>query len=150
MKTILVPVDFSPMTPRVIAEAATLARPLQGRIVLFHVTEPVAKIVDYAVIVVSVAQINEAAAKEAKRRLTEFEVQLKAEGLNAESIQVNGSPVPEIIEQAKKLPADYIIVGSHGHKALYDLLVGSTAGGVLKRSACPVIIVPPSVEEKQR
>src|SRR6185436_14217581 len=99
MKTILVPVDFSAITARVIAEAAALTRSLAGRIVLLHVTEPVAKIVDYAIIVVSIAQINEAAAAEATRRLAELQRQLKADGLTAESIHVTGTPVPEIIEQ---------------------------------------------------
>ena len=46
------------------------------------------------------------------------------------------------IEQAERLTADYIVIGSHGHTAFYDLLVGSTASGVLKSASCPVVIVP--------
>jgi nucleotide-binding universal stress UspA family protein len=38
-------------------------------------------------------------------------------------------------------------MGSHGHTAFYDLLVGSTTHGVLMRANCPVVIVPP---EKKR
>ncbi|MSU70996.1 MAG: universal stress protein [Opitutus sp.] len=57
-------------------------------------------------------------------------------------MQVNGSPVPEIIEQAQQLAADYIVIGSHGHTALHDLLAGGTASGVLKRATCPVVIIP--------
>ena len=49
-----------------------------------------------------------------------------------------------IIEQAQKSRAAYIVMGSHGHSALYDLLAGSTTTGVLKRSTCPVLIVPPA------
>jgi nucleotide-binding universal stress UspA family protein len=63
--------------------------------------------------------------------------------VTAETVHVVGSPVPEIIEQAKTCAADYIVIGSHGHTAFYDLLVGSTANGVLKRAKCPVLIVPP-------
>ena len=150
MKTILVPIDFSSITARVIAEAARFTRSLDGRIVLLHVNEPVAKVVDYAVIVVSIAQINEAAATEAAKRLAVFAEELKSGGLTADAMQVTGNPAPEIIEQAEKLRADYIIIGSHGHTAFYDLLVGGTASGVLKRSGCPVVIVPPALEEKEQ
>jgi nucleotide-binding universal stress UspA family protein len=148
MKTILVPIDFSALTSRVIAQAEALARLLAGRIILLHVTEPVAKVVDYAVIVVSVAQVNEAASKEAKRKLSEFEAELRTAGLTVESSEVIGSPASEIVAQALKHSADYIIIGSHGHTAFYDLLVGGTASGVLKRSECPVVIVPPAPGEK--
>jgi nucleotide-binding universal stress UspA family protein len=34
------------------------------------------------------------------------------------------------------------VMGSHGHTALYDLLVGSTTHGVLMRAICPVVIIP--------
>uniref|UniRef100_UPI0040495246 universal stress protein n=1 Tax=Cephaloticoccus sp. TaxID=1985742 RepID=UPI0040495246 len=49
-----------------------------------------------------------------------------------------------IIEQARKSRAAYIVIGSHGHSALYDLLAGSTATGVIKRAPCPVLVVPPA------
>jgi len=34
------------------------------------------------------------------------------------------------------------VLGSHGHTAFYDLLVGSTTHGILLRAKCPVLIVP--------
>ena len=42
-----------------------------------------------------------------------------------------GAPSPHIIEQAQRVSADYIVMGSHGHTALYDLIVGSTTHGEL-------------------
>jgi nucleotide-binding universal stress UspA family protein len=143
MKTILAPVDFSSVTDRVLAEAVSLARAHQGRVVLLHVTEPATGVVDYAAIVVAVAQVNEAAVKHATERLHRLEAELKAGGIEAVSVHVTGTPIPEIIDQARRHAADYIVIGSHGHTAFYDLLVGGTAHGVLKRAACPVVIVPP-------
>ena len=55
-----------------------------------------------------------------------------------------------IVEQAEKSRADYIVMGSHGHTAFYDLLVGSTTHGVLMRAKCPVLIVPAAKEKKRR
>ena len=150
MKTLLVPIDFSAITARVIDEAVTLARALDGRIVLLHVTEPVAKLVDVAVIVVSIADVDTAAAKEAGRRLNELAEQLKTGGVAAEALQLTGSPVPEIVGQAKSLRADFIVMGSHGHTAFYDLVAGSTTHGVLKRAECPVMIVTATPTDRER
>jgi nucleotide-binding universal stress UspA family protein len=148
MKTILAPVDFSSVSPRVVAEAAELARAMDGRVVLCSVTEPAVGVVDYAIVVMATAGIDEAAVKRAKERLAAYEAQLTADGVRAESVQLNGSPVPEIVELAEKLPADYIVIGSHGHTALRHLLAGSTASGVLKSAQCPVVILPAVNAEK--
>jgi nucleotide-binding universal stress UspA family protein len=67
---------------------------------------------------------------------------LKGDFVSVECIQVVGAPVPNILDQAEKYVADYIVMGSHGHTAFYDLLVGSTTHGVLMRAKCPVVIVP--------
>lgn len=40
------------------------------------------------------------------------------------------------------LQADGLNVDTHGHSAMYDLLVGGVTKGVLKRSARPVLLVP--------
>lgn len=47
--------------------------------------------------------------------------------------------------------ADLLVVGSHGHGALHDRLLGSTSERLLHRSPCPVVIVPdPRLGEKSR
>ncbi len=48
----------------------------------------------------------------------------------------------EILEAARICEADYIVMGSHGHNAFYDLLVGTTTHGVMRKAPCPVVIVP--------
>ena len=144
MKTIVVAVDFSPATEAVIAQAAALARSLYARVVLMHVTEPVATVVDFAIVTVSVAHLNEEAVARAKKRLGQLKDELNASGLDAEVLHVVGSPGREIIDQAKAMSADYIVLGSHGHTAFYDLVVGSTTSAVLKRAPCPTVIVPVS------
>jgi nucleotide-binding universal stress UspA family protein len=50
--------------------------------------------------------------------------------------------VESIVAEAQRLNADMIVVGSHHHGALYNLVVGSVTGDVLKRAKCPVLVVP--------
>lgn len=75
---------------------------------------------------------------------------LKARGLPVEAVQVTGFPPLCILEQAKKRSANYIVIGSHGHTAFYDLLVGSTTSGVLKRATCPVVVVPAPKKQSRK
>lgn len=142
MKTILAPVDFSAVSDAVVAEAAALARALQGRVVLLSVVQPPVVLAEYSTLIDNIAELTAAGEKNAARQLEKIEAKLAGDFIEAESIQLVGEPIPTITEQAEKLQADYIVMGSHGHTALYDLLVGSTTHGVLLRAKCPMVIVP--------
>ena len=142
MKTILAPLDFSKVSDAVVAESIALARAFSGRVVLLAVVQPPVVNYEYAAVMDNLAEITAAGERNAERRLSELEAKFKAEGVPVESVQLVGGPIPLIIEQAKKVSADYIVMGSHGHTAFYDLLVGSTTHGVLTRASCPVVIIP--------
>ena len=78
-----------------------------------------------------------------RKQLLQHKKRLQQSGLNVGIVLKTGVPVPIILDRARKSRAAYIVMGSHGHSALYDLLAGSTATGVVKQSPCPVVIVPP-------
>lgn len=141
MKTILAPVDFSKISDAVVEEAASLAQALEGRVVLLAVVQPPVVMSEYAVMM-DIAEITAAGEKHAAQQLERLAAKLKSASITTECVQVAGTPITHIIEQATQLGADYIVMGSHGHTAFYDLLVGSTTHGVLMRAKCPVIIVP--------
>lgn len=149
MKTILAPIDFSGATEAVVAEGANLARAMDGKVVLMTVLQPPAITNEYSALVDNLAEIMAAGEKNAARRLAELEAKLKAAQVQVETVQLNGPPIRLIVEQAKTLGASYIVMGSHGHTALYDLLVGSTTHGVLMRAGCPVVITPGSKAAKK-
>lgn len=140
MKTILAPVDFSPATEAVVAEAARLARALSAKVVLLAVIQPPVITSEYAALMENSGEILAAGEKNAARQLAALEDQLRAQGITVEATQCVGAPIQHIVRQA--VSADYVVMGSHGHTALYDLLVGSTTHGVLMRAKCPVVIVP--------
>lgn len=150
MKTILAPIDFSVVSDAVVTEAASLARAHQGRVVLLSVVQPPVVLAEYAPVMENIAEITAAGERNAARQLEKIEAKLAADFVAAESVQLTGSPIPLIVEQAEKLDADYIVMGSHGHTALYDLLVGSTTHGVLIRAKCPVVIIPAVKDSKDQ
>ena len=144
MKTVLAPVDFSPITQRVVEEAAALTRAISGRLVLLNVVPPPPMMAsEFAANDVAVELLQQAK-RAAATKLSRLQAQLSAGGVTAHAIHVVGLPGPRIVEQAERLEADYIVIGSHGHGSIYDLLVGSTTTRVLKVAPCPIVIVPPA------
>lgn len=143
MKTILAAVDSSTMRDAVVAEAVALARGGAGRVVLLTVVQPPVLTSEYAPVVENFGELIAAGEKAAATLLASVRQRVESEGVPVETIQAAGAPVTHILEEAQKRQADYIVMGSHGHTAVYDLLVGSTTHGILKRANCPVVIVPP-------
>jgi nucleotide-binding universal stress UspA family protein len=54
---------------------------------------------------------------------------------------VAGHPVKDVIELATELKVDLLVVGSSGHSALYDRMIGSRAQKILHHAPCPVLVV---------
>lgn len=54
---------------------------------------------------------------------------------------VAGHPVRDIVELAKELKVDLLVIGATGHSALYDRLIGSRADRIVQLAHCPVLVV---------
>jgi universal stress protein A len=142
MRTILAPIDFSHVTPRVIAQAVVLARALAARLVLLHVQAPPLRFARDATVAESGVEFASAVGSEAARRLARLQEELRQEGIAVHAIHRTGHPGVVIVQQAERLQADYVIMGSHGHSAFHDLIVGSTTTRVLKDATCRLVIIP--------
>ena len=71
--------------------------------------------------------------------------QLREAGITVSTLHAVGVSGATILARARELSADYIVIGSHGHGAFYDLIVGSTTSWVLKEATCPVLVIPRGV-----
>jgi len=150
MKTILAPVDFSDATETVIEQAARIASLTQGSVVLLNVTQPPVLATDYGPIIETIVAADVASEKSAQKKLDRLKIGLAARFIASEAIHRRGAPAAEILDEARLRKPDYIVIGSHGHSALFNLLVGSTTHGVLKGAACPVLVVPIRAPAKTR
>jgi len=82
------------------------------------------------------------ARKERSSKLLQRQEELAHAGLRVTIHEPTGSVVEEILKTADAIAADLIVMGSHGHGSVYNLLVGSVTEGVLKISKRPVLLVP--------
>jgi nucleotide-binding universal stress UspA family protein len=147
MKTILAPIDLSAEAAGVVSEAGAMAGDLGGRVLLLHVVAPPAVINEYAP---EAERLAEQERQAAERGLGQWRDRLKSTGVVTDTAVLHGPPVATIVGEAVRTNADYIVMGSHGHGALYHLFVGGTAGGVIQKSPCPVVVVPSLKSEAQQ
>jgi nucleotide-binding universal stress UspA family protein len=52
-----------------------------------------------------------------------------------------GHPVRDIIELARELKADLLVIGATGHSALYERMIGSRADRLVQLAPCPVLVI---------
>ena len=90
------------------------------------------------------SELNEETIEEGKQAMTAFEERMPV--ALAGSKTVKGSPKQEIVAYADEIGADLIVLGSHGHFQIADVL-GTTATGVLQKAGCDVLVVQSGGEE---
>ncbi len=150
MKAILVPVDFSRVTDQSTTLAGNLAIACGAKVVLIHVAQGYLE--DFAVAAdVPVPQMSREMLadqlKNARERLAALAEELQSRGCTVETVMVEGPIVPKICEEAQRRGIDMIVLGSHGHGQLHDLLMGSVSQGVIRRAGLPVLVVPSGDKE---
>jgi len=146
MNNIVVPIDFSGQTEAVLQVAQTLGAALDSKIWLIHIAAPEPDFVGYDS---GPDVVRKQVAKELRKehaKVQELGEGLRSAGLTVTALAIQGPTVDTIVAEASKLEADLIILGSHGHGALYRTLMGSVSEGVLRHASCPVLIVPPDRE----
>lgn len=142
MKTILVPLDFSDVTPRVVETAKSLARDLERRVALLHVISPPVVMTAYGMTEEQVPETLDREEEQARKEMQACRQRLEAEGIESSVLIVRGPPVDAIVLAAREQESDLLVMGSHGHGAFYEFIVGSTTRGVLKKFPGPVVLVP--------
>jgi nucleotide-binding universal stress UspA family protein len=139
---ILAAIDFSPVTTEVLATLKEIAATFPAQVWLVNVAPPDPAFVGYKT-GPDVVRNQVAVEHHARhRQLQELAKQLRSHGVDTTALLLQGATVPTLIAEAGRLQAALIVLGSHGHGAMYGLLVGSVAEGVLRAAKLPVLLVP--------
>ena len=130
-ETILVPIDVS--HPEQASKALGIAQQIgsgQSRIVALHVAADIPTFI--------AGQLPEGLL-EKNLAYARKELASQADQAGAESEIRSGHPPTVILEYAKEIGADLIIVASH-RPGLQDYFLGSTAARVVRHAQCPVLV----------
>jgi nucleotide-binding universal stress UspA family protein len=145
MKTLLTAIDFSPITQRVVDGAAELASALHAKLVILNIVEPIAAYVPVGAamdVITAPIPMEQPDLNLVKERLEQLAQPLRDKGLTVDTLATVALPAEEILEQSTATGASMLILGSHGHGAVYQLFSGSVVTSVLHRSRIPVTIIP--------
>src|SRR4051812_6384818 len=112
MKTILVAVDLSDLTTKMVKVAVHLAKPFQSKIILLHVMEHAPQLAPISTDPIPAPPVLEATT-DFTEELSRFQEMISVVGLESAKLELQGSPVDLILAQAENLHIDLIVLGSH-------------------------------------
>jgi nucleotide-binding universal stress UspA family protein len=143
-KHILIPTDGSEIAEKAVNAGIALAAEIGARVTGYHAQEPVPVHIygeGYVANKKMAAEFERRAGEFAARTLEKIEAAAKAAGVPFKAL-VTKSAVPYrgIIDAAEKQGCDVIAIGSHGHRGLSRLLLGSVTQEVLTHSKIPVLV----------
>jgi nucleotide-binding universal stress UspA family protein len=143
---ILCPVDLSDVSRQAIDRAVLMARWYTATITALHVTNPIViPSTDFTVVGYGPAvALTEDEITEARQRVVEC--CSAAKPIDIDVLIDSGHPASRILERAAALPADLIVIGTHGHGGFERLVLGSVTEKVLRKATCPVMTVPPRAQ----
>jgi nucleotide-binding universal stress UspA family protein len=144
IRTIVVGVDFSPVSEVGLRQAVGVARRVGARVVLAHAAaipeQPEglpASMSDTAQAYLGVLRGRMA---EDKRQLAELATRLGGQGVDLSHVLVDGFPDDALVTAAHDLGAELIVTGSHGRRGLGRILLGSVAERVVRSAPGPVLV----------
>jgi nucleotide-binding universal stress UspA family protein len=137
VKTILLPLDFSDVTEPAVRMAEVYTAAFDAKAYLLHVV-----VRDAIVGLDGGMEYIQDDTEQQEQQLATLVERFEAQDYQAESLLRRGEPVKTILEQIDQLKPDLVIMGTHGHGAVYELLLGSISEGVMRKSPCPVLMVP--------
>ena len=142
-KTILVPLDGSPLAEAVLPHAKALAQSEGAQLVLLRVAaDPGAEFAfsDPAIANDMVQQME----SETQKYMSELSATLAGEGYKSQTLIREGPIAETILAVADELKADVIAMSTHGHSGMRRWLMGSIADRVVNHSHVPVMLIRPS------
>ncbi|WP_457555966.1 universal stress protein [Candidatus Pyrohabitans sp.] len=141
---ILVATDGSSFSEAAVCYAMRLAKATGARLTIIHVANV------HGYVEVLWHDMRRRYREEGEKVLEEVREHCSIEGIEADTLLEEGAPYLKIVEAARRLSCDLIILGSHGHSGLEKLLLGSVTERVIGISPVPVVVVPPDFKHLKK
>lgn len=139
---LLVVIDFEASKGGFLAAARHWATRFAGSVWLVHVEDPDPAFVGYEA---GPQETRDAVARDIRehRRLLEAAADdWREAGIETVALVLQGSVVETILAEAAKVGADAIVMGAPTHGRWHDLLLGNEADSLIRKSTCPVLVIP--------
>jgi len=144
---ILCPSDFSDPSFRALTVADELARHFDADLFILHVVTSVPSLYYSAPVGAElyadfdVQKYQKNLVDEAYRRMEGIAAERIAPEVKLHKVVLNGDAPYQIVEYAKLISTDLIVISTHGHTGWRLIVFGSVADRVVKLAGCPVLAV---------
>ena len=139
-KKILVPLDGSDVAKRALGETEMLAKCFDSEIFLFQVV-PFMPVYGSPELVTPLI-VDEKQKELAERYLSDLAQELKERGFKvATEVRTGQQVAVEIIDYARGVGADLIVMCTHGRSGISRWLLGSVALKILTRGETPILLI---------
>ena len=156
MKKVLIALDYDPTAQKVAELGFSMAKAMKAEVVLLHVTSnpayyssteysPIMGFTGYMNMEPSQLGIGEELKKASQHFLDKSKHHLGDEKI--QTVVKEGGFAEAILNTAKELHADVIVLGSHSRKWLENIIMGSVTEEVLRHTSIPLFIVPTKKEK---
>jgi nucleotide-binding universal stress UspA family protein len=152
IQDIVVPIDFSKMSLQAIKTASRLARRFAASLHLVHVRQ-----FDYAgdfvapappIVPFSFMPYEQDGERGVAKELNALAREYGVSSANCHVLS-GAPPFDEICGFAQQIPADLIVMPTHGRTGLKHVFLGSTAERIVQHSSCPVLVTRGNVLQSQ-
>jgi nucleotide-binding universal stress UspA family protein len=150
MKKILIALDYDPPAEKIAEKGYELAKSMSAEIILLHVISPPIyySAQNYSPIMgyegFNNLDMDLSNAEELKVAAQNY-LDMSKKHLGDETIMTvvkEGDFAESILDTARELNADVIVLGSHGRRGLDKILLGSVAESVLHKTDVALFIIP--------
>jgi nucleotide-binding universal stress UspA family protein len=133
LRSLLVPIDLSPLSDRVVRRAVSLPIAAGGTVTLLHVVP--------GSLPSRARRQAEKQAKAALARQAAHAAKAAGPGVSIEHSVSVGAPAAEIARRAARLKADLVVMGRGVGRPVRDAFLGSTAERVIRQARTPVLVI---------
>lgn len=142
LKNIMVAVDFNDSIGELMVYAESLAQKFGSKIWVLHVADPEPDFVGYEPGPQYIRDIKAEEYREEHHSLQEVCKNFISGEIQSEALLIQGSTVETVMDEARKLKIDLLIVGTHKHSFLHNLLQESVSMELLKKAEIPMLTIP--------
>ncbi|MFZ4724079.1 MAG: universal stress protein [Paludibacter sp.] len=143
---VLIALDYDPTAIKISEVGFTFAKAMNAEIVLVHV---IVDLVAYSLTYLNMGPLQLESVMELKDASEQFlqKTKIHLGDLTIQTVVKEGDFAECILVTAEELDVDVIVMGSHSHKWLENIVMGSVTEEVMRKTTVPMFIVPTKKRE---
>lgn len=143
IKKIMVPVDFSENSQKILRAAADFATTFAADLAIVFVVQHFDDYSDFFAPHMPIMQIEEEMVNSAQEKMKAFVAETIGDSVPHHTAILRGEVAEELNRFAAREQVGLIVMGTHGYKGLDRILFGSVAEKIVKGAPCPVLTINP-------